>query len=572
MSRSWLHAIALSVACLVLAIPAEAQHRRGPGAPGAAPGPRPGHVAPAARSVAPAIARPSFSRPAIAGGGVRSFGGGAPRSFSRPMPSAPHIGRPAFSGRSFARPPMAGPGITRRTFIARGISPRSIGSRSFARPAWRGSRMVFTPRGLRAGRVVYGSRFVGRSGLRTSSARAGLRSSTGRAALRRLEARRGFAGRSVAAERRLIGRTTGSRATAALPPRGRVAASFRPNRLAAAHLARRHDWQRNWRRHRARSYGWAGPVFWPYAYDDVFVESVWGYGLYGPDEVYEDPFWSYGYADIHGGLFSPFDTSELVGWTAPGGRVASRSERSKKTAARRAGPETTGALGPGHWRQMCGEDSREVIGLPVERIRDIVVPTDSQRAALDELGTASVKAAQAVKAACPTDILLTPTGRLAAMEQRLRGMRAAIDIMRPPLEAFYASLTDEQKARLNAVGRGPGEGPSPRSFAQDCRAASVATEWPAERIERSVRPDAKQSEALGRLREATAKAAELLKTACPSETPQTPPARLAAMSARLDVMIEAVAMVRTAAVEFYGALSDEQKAQFNTIGQAKATR
>jgi hypothetical protein len=47
---------------------------------------------------------------------------------------------------------------------------------------------------------------------------------------------------------------------------------------------------------------------------------------------------------------------------------------------------------------------------------------------------------------------LTPTGRLAAIAQRLAALRDALDTMRPPLEAFYGSLTDEQKAHFERTG------------------------------------------------------------------------------------------------------------------------
>jgi len=47
---------------------------------------------------------------------------------------------------------------------------------------------------------------------------------------------------------------------------------------------------------------------------------------------------------------------------------------------------------------------------------------------------------------------LTPPGRIAAMEQRLKTMLDAINIVQPALESFYGSLTDEQKARFNLLG------------------------------------------------------------------------------------------------------------------------
>jgi len=101
-------------------------------------------------------------------------------------------------------------------------------------------------------------------------------------------------------------------------------------------------------------------------------------------------------------------------------------------------------------------------------------------------------------------------------------------------------------------------------------APTILTHGTPEQIDRLVHPSQAQRVKLDNLRETAAKAADLLKTSCPSQTPATPPARLAAMTARLDAMIEAVRNVRAAADEFYGSLTDEQKAQFNTIGQARA--
>ena len=67
-------------------------------------------------------------------------------------------------------------------------------------------------------------------------------------------------------------------------------------------------------------------------------------------------------------------------------------------------------------------------------------------------------------------------------------MVQAIDIVGPPLDKFYASLTDEQKARLNAATE---QTETSRSIA-NCGAVSSATQWPGERIEKAVRPDAQQ--------------------------------------------------------------------------------
>src|SRR5262249_8532546 len=64
---------------------------------------------------------------------------------------------------------------------------------------------------------------------------------------------------------------------------------------------------------------------------------------------------------------------------------------------------------------------------------------------------ASAKAIDMLKAGCPKELPSIPTGRLAAMESRLQVMLAAVQTVRPALERFYQSLSDEQKARFNAI-------------------------------------------------------------------------------------------------------------------------
>jgi len=100
---------------------------------------------------------------------------------------------------------------------------------------------------------------------------------------------------------------------------------------------------------------------------------------------------------------------------------------------------------------MCGDDSRDIAGLPIVQIETAIQPTETQGAALDELGNASIAAAQSIRAACPTQIILTAPGRLAAMQQRIEAMVSAVATVQPALEKFYALLNDEQKARLNAL-------------------------------------------------------------------------------------------------------------------------
>ena len=340
-------------------------------------------------------------------------------------------------------------------------------------------------------------------------------------------------------------------------------------RQAFAHngFRRGHDFRR------FGGFGWAGPLFWPYAYNDIYCDVFWGYWGIGCSDPYwsygyGNPFWDYGYGDIYGGLFSPFGYNDLAGYLQ-GGRSSGRRGRSDVTASIPSGQALSGQIA-----QMCGDDTKEVAGWPIDRIQQLVAPNDQQRMALDDLANASVKAAQIIKAACPTAVAFTPTGRLAAMQQRIEAMAQAADVVRGPLDTFYGSLTDEQKAQLTATNQASAQQNtrSRGSLTQNCGAANAATQWPGSQIERAVRPNEAQQAKLTALQTAAAQAAEQLAASCPSELPATPPARLAAVTKRLDVMLQSVKNVRAALDDFYGTLNDEQKAQFNLIGQPRTAQ
>ena len=89
----------------------------------------------------------------------------------------------------------------------------------------------------------------------------------------------------------------------------------------------------------------------------------------------------------------------------------------------------------------------------VKRLERVVKPTEAQRAKFDEFKAASDKAAEGMRAACPTDVPATMVGRVEATEKRLDAMLQAVKTVRPALEAFYATLSDDQKASLNVGSR-----------------------------------------------------------------------------------------------------------------------
>jgi hypothetical protein len=302
-----------------------------------------------------------------------------------------------------------------------------------------------------------------------------------------------------------------------------------------------------WWRHNNGGYGWVGPVFWPFAYYDMYDYALWGGG-------YDDSFWDYGYGDIYAGLFSPYDYDDLNGYQSPASSGAAPSSAA-------ASPLTP----------MCGSDSEDIAGLPLDQVQQAIQPNAEQQAALDDLAKASQKAAQDIKAACPTDIALTAPARFDAMQKRIEAMIAAVATVQPALEKFFDLLSDEQKARLTALGENQKKAhqatTTANSLIQSCSAVqSGVTAWPTDQIEQTVKPTDAQRASLTALQNAATKAADTLKASCPTDNELTPPARLAAVGTRLDAMLQVVKTVSSALDDFYGSLTDEQKANFDAIG------
>jgi hypothetical protein len=322
---------------------------------------------------------------------------------------------------------------------------------------------------------------------------------------------------------------------------------------------------RGWWRHGNGGYGWVGPLYWPFAYYDMYDYAMWGDG-------YDDSFWGYGYGDIYAGMFAPYGYDDLTGYLPQDAGTSPSGPASTTGQAPPAPPPSatqTGAL-----TQMCGDDSRDIAGLPIDQFQQRIQLTDAQSAALDQLADASAKAAQGIKSACPADIALTAPSRLANMQQRIEAMIAAVAIVQPPLENFYGLLSDEQKLRLTALGKDQRQSQSADAdtLAQSCGAAPpAATAWPTAEIDRTMRPTETQRASLVALEDDATKAADLLKARCQPDNALTPPARLAAVGKRLDAMLQAVKTVRTGLDGFYGSLNDEQKAKFEAIGPQRTS-
>jgi hypothetical protein len=339
--------------------------------------------------------------------------------------------------------------------------------------------------------------------------------------------------------------------------RGRFAAQFASadRQAHAAGEARLHGWAPHdaWR-HGPRVVfvfvPWVSNVFWPFAYSDIFHYTFW-------PSAYEPGYWAYAYDDfvdnVFWGAYGPYAAYAGIGpsgYSEPGGAI----------------------VGEQALKQLCEDPGKGITAWPIALIEQAVQPTPEQREFLDELKSAAAKAADAFKQSCGDSYAMTPPGRLRAMTNRISATLEAVRIVRPALEKFYNSLSDEQQARFTALGPNIGEPaqrqPQTNDQSETCGdPKNSLTQVPIERIETVIRPTGAQKEALERLSDATNKAVGVLQAACPEDVPLTPIGRLEAMEKRLDAMLQAAKLVQPALDEFYATLSSEQKARFNALRQ-----
>lgn len=113
------------------------------------------------------------------------------------------------------------------------------------------------------------------------------------------------------------------------------------------------------------------------------------------------------------------------------------------------GPGMMGGGDRGGRAGMCDPRAAGMAEWRMERIERLIKPTDAQRTALEALRAASTKAAETVAAACPQEFPASASARMAAMEKRMEAMLAAIKTVRPAFDGFYATLTDDQKKKLD---------------------------------------------------------------------------------------------------------------------------
>lgn len=279
----------------------------------------------------------------------------------------------------------------------------------------------------------------------------------------------------------------------------------------------------------------AAAAFWPAAYDDLVEPVVW--------QNESARFWGHDYGDILDGVFLRTDK-------------ANEDER------------CTG---------KSGDAASRAAAASAQRIESALELTAAQKQKLDRLRDALARAYARVQATCAAD-LSTPPKRLRLIADRILDMRQALLIIHHPLEDFYGSLDEAQKARLNGAKAQEESRATPASAAAQpsapidrpplCGAPTAAVAWPGDQIDRALQPTQEQRVALEALRQIAVKMGQFLAASCPPTAAATPIARLDAESARLNALFYAVAIMSRPLGALYDSLTDGQKTRLRALGSS----
>ena len=197
----------------------------------------------------------------------------------------------------------------------------------------------------------------------------------------------------------------------------------------------------------------------------------------------------------------------------------------------------------------------EIVG----RITRDTSPDANQQPLLQKLATALGQANGYLIKSCPTEIPAQPVARLQLMVNQLDAMIMALEIVRPPLQAFEQSLSDEQRTRFD------GAGAAIEGIAPACKMPAGSPRQSLAELERAVQPTAEQRPALAKVEDAFDRAQANLDADCPGVVSRTALGRLEATEERLDAAWRAVQTIEVALADFQKTLSDEQNARFNSL-------
>jgi len=293
--------------------------------------------------------------------------------------------------------------------------------------------------------------------------------------------------------------------------------------------------------------GRAGPAAWVAAYEEVLGFAFW------PDD-YGAQFRSRGFDVIADAITGRFDRTRAPRVATTG---AARNDTGNDVSA-----------------DQCNDASSADDKWPASRIEQLLQLSDAQHATLGKVQLAANDAVKTIRSNCRQLGDLSPPDRLRALVQALWVVRDGDMAVRAPLKDFYESLSGAQKNSFAL--QQPQNAPPPDDKAQGAenkqyQACAPQNLGSAERlvkeIEMKVKPDKTQAASLENLHKVSSDMAKLLIASCVQPIPADPPGRLDSASDQITAMNYAASNVQIALDDFYGRLSQTQKARLEATGR-----
>ena len=148
-------------------------------------------------------------------------------------------------------------------------------------------------------------------------------------------------------------------------------------------------------------------------------------------------------------------TALVAATTAGAARAQSPVSQAADSGASWGTPGHSMMMGPGmmdrsELDRVCRPGAAGFAEWRIDLLDELLKPTDAQKLKFDEFKTASSNAGETIRSACPGEIPNSMIGHMQAMDKLTDAKSHAIKAVLPALEAFYATLSPDQKAVLNS--------------------------------------------------------------------------------------------------------------------------
>lgn len=237
----------------------------------------------------------------------------------------------------------------------------------------------------------------------------------------------------------------------------------------------------------------------------------------------------------------------------------------------------------------CGREVAEMKSFPLDAIAQSISPDDAQAAALKNIRAMAGTSADTLAQNCSEQLPPMPASRLDTVDRGLEAIQTALNTLQSPLQSFYESLQEEQKARViikfiiargeiagfdttsttaaiklrTASAEKPHKGSARAPQVWSCEQLEAGLRaWPFTRIEQVVQPQPRQYSAFYELAASVHRAADTIADSCPKDAALTPIGRLEEVRKKLAAVRQLTTIIRPALASFYELLDDRQKSRF----------